>query len=129
MIPAAILYVDDDPDDLTFLKEAFEEQFYSSALYFDSALSLLSHLYSIKEDTLLPKLIITDINMPKMTGIELLTIIKNNIRLKHIKVIVLSTAYKQDYDIQCKKLGAVNFIQKPSSFAEMKELVTYFLYQ
>jgi FixJ family two-component response regulator len=42
---------------------------------------------------------------------------------------VLSTAYKQDYDIQCKELGATDFIQKPSSFAEMKDLVTYFLYQ
>ena len=129
MTAAAILYVDDDPDDITFLKEAFEEQFYPSALYFDTALSLLSHLYSIKEDTQLPRLIITDINMPKMTGLELLALLKANARYKHIKVIVLSTAYKQDYDIQCKELGATDFIQKPSSFAEMKDLVTYFLYQ
>jgi CheY-like chemotaxis protein len=129
MKPAAILYVDDDPDDRIFLKEAFEEQFYPSALYFESAQSLLSHLHSIKEDDLLPKLIITDINMPKMTGIELLSILKSNIRLKHIKVIMLSTAYKQDYDIQCKQLGAAEFIQKPSTFTEMKVLVTYFLYQ
>jgi CheY-like chemotaxis protein len=90
---------------------------------------LLSHLYSIKEDTQLPRLIITDINMPKMTGLELLALLKANARYKHIKVIVLSTAYKQDYDIQCKELGATDFIQKPSSFAEMKDLVTYFLYQ
>jgi CheY-like chemotaxis protein len=129
MKPASIIYVDDDPDDRIFLKEAFEEQLFPSTLCFDSATSLLKYLYTLKQDIQLPKLIITDINMPVMTGLELLTLLKANTRFKHIKVIVLSTAYKLDYDVQCKQLGAADFIQKPSSFAEMRDLATYFLYQ
>jgi CheY-like chemotaxis protein len=128
MTPASIVYVDDDSDDRTFLKEAFEEQCYPSALYFASAPELLAHLYSIKDDTLLPSLIITDINMPVMTGIELLTLLKTNARFKHIKVIVFSTANKKEYEKKCKGLGAAYFIQKPYSYAEMKKIATYFLY-
>jgi CheY-like chemotaxis protein len=84
---------------------------------------------SIKDDALLPKLIITDINMPLMTGIELLSILKRNVRLKHIKVIVFSTADKNKYHMKCIKLGATEFLQKPDNFSELRQMANHFMYQ
>ena len=129
MTPATIVYVDDDPDDRAFLKEAFDKQQNLSVLYFADGSSLLTYLNSIKEDALLPKLIITDINMPEMTGIELLSILKSNARLKQIKVIVFSTAKRDHYQKECTRLGAAAFLQKPNSFSEMQEMASYFMYQ
>ena len=129
MTTASIFYVDDDVDDRTLLKQAFDEQPFSSVLYFEDAPSVLTFLKSIKDDAILPKLIITDINMPLMTGLELLILLKNDVRFKHIKVIVFSTADKNVYQRNCMKFGAAEFLQKPNTFSELKELANHFMYQ
>lgn len=125
MTHAIILIVDDDPEEQMIFKEVFNEQNYQSVLYFDSAHLVLSYLSNLKSDALLPKLIISDINMPKMSGMELLKQIRSSNRYKGIKVLMLSTANKREYSEECRQLGAIEFIQKPDTFLEMKKLVRY----
>jgi CheY-like chemotaxis protein len=129
MTSATIFYVDDDADDRTFLKEAFAEKSFPSVLYFEDAPSVLSFLMNIKDDALLPKLIITDINMPKMTGIELLSLLKRDVRFKNIKVIVFSTADENRSQKECITLGAAEFLQKPNTFSELRQIANHFMYQ
>jgi two-component system, response regulator len=63
-----------------------------------------------------PKVILLDIQMPKVNGIEVLEKIKSDERTKAIPVVVL-TSSKQDPDIQkCYKLGANSYIVKPVNF-------------
>lgn len=63
-----------------------------------------------------PKLILLDIQMPKINGIEVLEKIKSDERTKAIPVVVL-TSSKEDPDIQkCYKLGANSYIVKPLNF-------------
>lgn len=70
MTYANILVIDDDIEEQIIFKEVFNEQNYQSVLYFGSAQLVLSYLGNLKSDALLPKLIISDINMPKMLGMD-----------------------------------------------------------
>lgn len=63
-----------------------------------------------------PKVVLLDIQMPKVNGIEVLQRIKADERTKHIPVVML-TSSKEDPDIQrCYQLGANSYIVKPVDF-------------
>ena len=71
----------------------------------------------------LPKLILMDINMPKVNGIEALEKLKSDERTKTIPVVIL-TSSKEDPDIQtCYKLGANSYIVKPVNFERFAEAI------
>ncbi len=70
-----------------------------------------------------PKLILLDIQMPKVNGIEVLKIIKEDERTKRIPVVIL-TSSKEDPDIQkCYNLGANSYIVKPVNFESFAESI------
>jgi two-component system response regulator len=63
-----------------------------------------------------PKIILLDIQMPKVNGIEVLTQIKSN-EITKITPVIMLTSSKEDPDIQkCYKLGANSYIVKPVNF-------------
>jgi CheY-like chemotaxis protein len=62
---------------------------------------------------LLPDIIILDINMPKMNGLEFLRIIKNYYSLKDIKIFILTTSAEEYDKIATENLGVHGYILKP----------------
>ncbi|CAN5185719.1 response regulator [soil metagenome] len=75
---------------------------------------------NIKEQ---PKVVLLDIKMPKVNGIEVLTKIRSDERTKGIPVVML-TSSKQDSDIiTCYELGANSFITKPVEFGEFTKTI------
>lgn len=79
----------------------------------------------------LPKVMLLDIQMPKVNGIEVLQKIKADARSKHMPVVVL-TSSRQSPDIQkCYNLGANSYIVKPVNFEgftqAIKNLGTYWI--
>ena len=70
-----------------------------------------------------PKLILLDIQMPKVSGLEILQKIKSDVHAKSIPVVVL-TSSKQDPDIQASyALGANSYIVKPVNFKDFTEAI------
>jgi CheY-like chemotaxis protein len=64
----------------------------------------------------LPDIILLDINMPKMNGLEFLTILRNTEELKHIKVFVMTTSF-QEFDRKAtESLGVSKYLTKPLNF-------------
>ncbi len=70
-----------------------------------------------------PRLVLLDIKLPKMTGIEVLERIRSSARTHAIPVVVL-TSSAIDRDIaRCYELGATSYVQKPVEFARFRDLV------
>jgi two-component system chemotaxis response regulator CheY len=116
-----ILVVDDEKDvqvlfEKRFRKEIREKRFeFVFAFSGEEALDYLNH--NLQEAVL----ILSDINMPGMSGLELLGKIKQKY-LKPPPVVMMITAYRDDENYNmAKKLGADDFLTKPLDFSLLKE--------
>ncbi|TYP96706.1 CheY-like chemotaxis protein [Tenacibaculum adriaticum] len=81
----------------------------------EEALQILS-----KKDRL-PHIILLDLNMPKINGIEFLNILKKDSVLKYIPTIVLSTSNNYKDMLECYKIGIAGYVVKPLKYEEYKE--------
>jgi CheY-like chemotaxis protein len=126
MINPTILIVDDDEEDRLILRECFEAEGHDSVAYFSDSLSLLSYLYQHSDKNSLPKLIISDLNMPGMTGIDLLKTLKKLPEFKFIDVVILSTSDKAEHRNECLEIGARAFFTKPDSYSQLHLLTNKF---
>jgi two-component system chemotaxis response regulator CheY len=68
-------------------------------------------------------LVITDINMPDINGLELITFIKNNPRYNHIPLIIISTERSEEDRKRGISLGAMAYITKPFKAQELQEII------
>ena len=66
----------------------------------------------------LPNIILLDLNMPKLNGIEFLTILKKDSLLKHIPVIILTTSSNFKDVKECYKIGIAGYILKPLKYED-----------
>ncbi|MGB0980479.1 MAG: response regulator [Winogradskyella sp.] len=78
----------------------------------EDALKLLEN----KND--LPDIILLDLNMPKINGIEFLKILKANERLKYIPTIILTTSNNQRDLLECYKIGIAGYVLKPLKYED-----------
>ncbi|AUC23652.1 response regulator [Polaribacter sejongensis] len=63
-----------------------------------------------------PDLILLDLNMPKMSGIEFLSILKKDENIQHIPTVILTTSDNQRDLDQCYKIGVSGYILKPLKY-------------
>ncbi len=102
--PITILMADDDADDRQMTKEAFAESLLANDLHFvEDGVELMDYLcrrgkYSDPATSPFPGLLLLDLNMPRKDGREALREIKADPKLKHIRVVVLTTS-KAEEDI------------------------------
>ncbi|MBI4846460.1 MAG: response regulator [Candidatus Omnitrophica bacterium] len=117
-----ILLAEDNPDDVEITKRAFQQAKVINRLYIvrdgKEALDFLLHQGEYEDGLKAPApgLILLDINMPKINGIEVLKTIKTDKSLKYIPVIMLTISRKDEDIIKSYGLGCNSFIQKPVDF-------------
>lgn len=70
----------------------------------------------LKDKSKFPDLILLDLNMPKMSGIEFLSIIKDTDDYKHIPTVILTTSDNQKDLFECFKIGVSGYILKPLKY-------------
>ncbi|MBB3124044.1 CheY-like chemotaxis protein [Mesoflavibacter sabulilitoris] len=70
-----------------------------------------------KKDNL-PDIILLDLNMPKINGIEFLSILKNDEVLKYIPTIILTTSNNQKDLLECYKIGIAGYVIKPLKYED-----------
>ncbi|MDA9983067.1 response regulator [Gammaproteobacteria bacterium] len=115
-----ILMVDDEPDAQELFRQNFRREIRQGIYVFDFALSGEAALEVLKGWTP-PQvvMVLSDINMPGMSGIELLAEIRKN--WPEVGVFMI-TAYGDDVtEARVRDLGAVHFLAKPIDFAALKE--------
>jgi CheY-like chemotaxis protein len=110
-----ILLVEDDEVDVMNVKRAFSKNNIQNPIFVANngveALEMLND-----KMVPLPRIIILDLNMPKMNGIEFLTIIRKDDRFKHISVFVMTTSNEDSDKINAYNLNVAGYILKPLSF-------------
>ncbi|OAD46047.1 response regulator [Polaribacter atrinae] len=76
-----------------------------------------------------PDLILLDLNMPKMSGIEFLSILKKDENIQHIPTVILTTSDNQKDLEECYKLGVSGYILKPLKYDDyVKKIETVLSY-
>ncbi len=119
-----ILLVEDDYLDVTSVKRSLSKLNVDYTLHVAhngvDALALLNG-NSPDGTKIKPDIIILDLNMPKMNGIEFLGIIKNYYSLKNIKVFIMTTSYEEYDRVAAENLGITGYILKPLDFEISKD--------
>lgn len=72
----------------------------------------------LDDRTNIPDIILLDLNMPKINGIEFLRILKANDDLKHIPTIILTTSSNQKDLLECYRTGMSGYILKPLKYED-----------
>jgi two-component system response regulator len=79
--------------------------------------------YEIRNDAQLPKLILLDLNLPKVSGIEIIKKLKENESTKTLPVIVMTVSQNDEDYKKCIELGANSYIIKPFNSNKFTNIV------
>jgi len=115
-IPMTILLVEDDEVDIMNVKRAFKKNNISNPLLIaHNGIEALAILRSKEVDAAKPKIILLDLNMPRMGGIEFLKEIRNDTELSSLSVFVMTTSNEDGDKIDAFNLNVAGYILKPLS--------------
>lgn len=119
----AIIIVEDDTDDREMFIEVFKELNYKNELiFFNDGQEALSYLTAKTSE---PFIVFSDINMPKLSGMELRNKIHENedVRLKTIPYLFFTTSAEQEAVVDAYSKSIQGFFIKPSRFQDLKSVI------
>lgn len=117
-----ILLVEDNPNDAKLTMLAIKNSNIENEIVLvKDGVEALDYIFgNIKN---LPNLILLDLKMPKISGIEVLRKIKEDSRTKNIPVVVFTSSQEEPDVKECYNLGANSYIVKPLGFDEFSKVV------
>ena len=121
-----VLLVEDDPGDVLMTKEAFEHYKLRNVLHVvtdgERALQFLRRTGGYA-DAPRPGLILLDLNLPRLDGLEVLAELKADPELKVIPVVILTTSQAQQDVLRSYALHANAYVSKPVDFETFMEVI------
>ncbi len=114
LLDATIMLVDDEPTTLDVLQALLEDAGYRHFIttsQSDQAIEMIGNES--------PDVVLTDLNMPGVSGFDILQAMRAHIRLQHIPVIVLTSADDAQTKLNALQLGATDFLAKPVDPSEL----------
>jgi CheY-like chemotaxis protein/DNA-binding XRE family transcriptional regulator len=122
-----ILLVEDSPDDVEMTLHAFEKARFANRIQVvrDGAEALdylfCQKQYARRSPVDAPQVVLLDLNLPKVSGMEVLHRIKTDVRTATIRVVMLTGADDDASYLECLRHGADNYIVKPVDFQRLSE--------
>jgi CheY-like chemotaxis protein len=117
-----ILLVEDDLVDVMTIRRAFKDIHITNPVHVSgNGLEALAYLRDPKNRR--PGIILLDINMPRMNGIEFLQVAKKDDQLKSIPVVVLTTSKDEQDKVESFNLGVAGYMIKPVDYLQFVEVV------
>ena len=124
MNEGTILLIEDNPDDVTLTRRAFRKNNIRNPVdvVSDGAEALR---YLLEDDPAgrLPALVLLDINLPKINGLDVLRAIRSSERTRFLPVVVLTTSSEEHDIVESYHLGANSYVRKPVVFSEFLDAV------
>ena len=125
-----ILLVEDNPDDAALTLRALEKNDIANSMVkvANNGVEALDYLFGTgefdgRDTSAQPELILLDLKMPKMDGIEVLRRLRQDDRTRLLPVVVLTSSDEKDDIVKIYNLGANSYIRKPVDFDEFTEAV------
>jgi CheY-like chemotaxis protein len=119
-----VIIIEDDIDDQEILNEIFQKLGYSNeVIFFTDGASALDYL---NKPSVLPFLILSDINLPKLNGFDLRSKLKTDadLAVKCIPYLFFSTALNQKAVIDAYSMSVQGFFVKQTSMGELEKTIT-----
>ncbi|MEO5804294.1 MAG: response regulator [Verrucomicrobiota bacterium] len=124
-----ILLVEDNPDDVELAMFALKKNNFANTVHVardgEEALEFLfcRGAHSTRCFDRPPKVVLLDLKLPKIDGLEVLRTLKTDPRTKALPVVVMTSSKQQRDMVEGYKLGVNSYIQKPIDFAEFREII------
>ena len=122
-----ILLIEDNPDDVELTLRAFKKHNLANHITVardgEEALDIIFQHGKESAEGLRPDLILLDLKLPKVDGMEVLRQIKENSETKVIPVIVLTSSKEESDLAESYRLGVNSYIRKPVNFEKFTEVV------
>ena len=125
-----ILLVEDNPNDVELTLRALKKYNITNKVHVvkDGAEALeyifATGAYASRDINCIPKVILLDLKLPKVDGLEVLRQIKSNERTKLIPVVVLTSSKEERDLVESYRLGANSYITKPVDFESFVKAVS-----
>jgi two-component system, response regulator len=119
-----ILLVEDNPSDVGLTRRALEKgRLANDLVVAEDGQEALDYLwgtgtYAGRDVSDLPSLVLLDLNLPKVTGMEVLRRIRGDARTRRLPVVILTTSKEEQDLAQGYDLGANSYVRKPVDFKE-----------
>ncbi len=125
MTGAPVLLVEDRLDDVLLTRRAFAKAGFGDSLVVlpDGEACMEALLPDDDRSALSPTLILLDINLPKISGLEVLRRIRADERTSHLPVVMLTTSTERTDVVNSYRLGANSFVRKPVSYSEFASTI------
>ncbi|RIK44143.1 MAG: two-component system response regulator [Chloroflexi bacterium] len=137
MTPTAkrtILLVEDNPDDVALTVRAFRQSMVRCDLVIaQDGLAALDYMlgagpYAGRDLSQMPRVILLDLKLPSVNGLETLQRLRLDERTRFVPVIVLTSSREEQDIVASYSLGANSYIRKPVEFSEFIEMVKHIGY-
>ena len=119
-----ILLVEDNPDDeLLALRALKKNNILNEVRVARDGAEALDYLEGLSANESLPELILLDLQLPKISGLEVLKAIRENSRTQLLPVVILTSSDEEQDLMRSYQLGANSYIRKPVDFSQFVEAV------
>ena len=128
-IQKTILLVEDNPDDELLTLMAFKDNnIVNEVIVAHDGQEALDYLFGTgqyldRDLNQLPRVILLDLKLPKVDGLEVLQQIRSNLLTKHLPVVILTSSKEEMDIINSYHLGANSYIRKPVDFEQFSEAI------
>ncbi len=120
----AILLVEDNPDDeLLTLRALKKTKLVNEIVVAHDGEEALEYLLGENSGNDLPIMVLLDLKMPKVSGLEVLHAIRSNARTQNLPVVVFTSSSEEKDIVESYRLGVNSYVRKPVDFSQFLEAV------
>ena len=126
---STILLVEDNPDDVALTLRAFKKSnILNEVVVAQDGVEAIDYLfatgaYAGRNTEEMPQLILLDLKLPKMDGMEVLRRLRADNRTKILPVVILTSSKEEQDIVNGYNLGANSYIRKPVDFAQFSDAI------